>query len=298
MKCGSTFGATLAHFANSSLPAAAHMPSCGFMDGSPEIVEEDQCPGGDQGPYEFFVNKYPTDTWFKDVFWYFGPKCVDPGNHRWISNYDFQKWQGSFVGMFRDPLSRMVSAFNHFAGSDFNSSEMPSFYKHTQGTITKLLSGRLGHVPLFCSFSYANNCSSTSDNRSEDCEKCLEPAAADLPVALDRLKGFAFIGLLEHFAMSVCLFHAMFGGTCHPVEFANMREGVENNDKESLYKQLEGLEDPQDTAVYDAASKIFWENVDMFNISNHTCRKLCPGVDAFNHSQSTTAFNHSQSRDE
>jgi len=280
MKCGSTFGASLAHFANSSLPGAAHMPSCGFMNDTPEILAEDDCPGGQQGPFEFFVYKYPTNTWFKDVFWYLGEGDIDPGNHRWISNSDFHSWRGSFVGIFREPKSWMVSSFNHFAGDVFNGSEITRFANHTKGTVTKLLSGRTTDLPMFCNFRYKPNCSSTGGNHP-DCERCLEPAAADLPKALARLRGFAFIGLLEQFDFSTCLFHAMFGGTCHPVELVNMRPGVENNNVDDLYKMLEGADDPYDQAVYDAASNVFWKNMHKFNVNSATCAKICPGAAAF-----------------
>ncbi|CAJ1388636.1 unnamed protein product [Effrenium voratum] len=99
MKCGSTFGATLAHFANGSLPEAAHMPSCGYIQESDEatygapLMKEDSCPGGNQGPFEFFVYKYPSENWFSNTFWLHpGKKDVDPGNHRPIPDDEFEQW--------------------------------------------------------------------------------------------------------------------------------------------------------------------------------------------------------------
>merc|ERR1712151_684040 len=36
-------------------------------------------------------------------------------------------------------------------------------------------------------------------------------------------KGFAFVGITEEWELSVCLFHAMFGGQCRDREFTNTR---------------------------------------------------------------------------
>jgi len=263
------------------IAAITHMPSCGHMDGTPELLAEDGCPGGDQGPYEFFVYKYPRELWFEDVFWlnhHGNGGDHDPGNHRVISDDTFEEWKGSFVGIFRDPLARMVSAFKHF-GAGLEASEIPRFAQHTKGTITKLLAGSDPELPLLCSFEYKDDCST---GKSEPmCESCLESASEDLPVALERLKGFAFIGLTEHFELSVCLFHAMFGGTCFPVESMNMRPGVETYDSDELLSELDGFEDIHDNAVYAAASNRFWSDIETFKVNNATCAKLCPGVDAF-----------------
>ena len=37
--------------------------------------------------------------------------------------------------------------------------------------------------------------------------------------------GLAFVGLVEHWELSICLFHAMFGGTAREAQFANTRKG-------------------------------------------------------------------------
>merc|ERR1740130_1700859 len=81
-------------------------------------------------------------------------------------------------------------------------------------------------------------------------------------LALWRLSdGFAFVGLTEEWALSVCLFHAMFGGDCHEREFLNVRPGVKHADHENYDASvLEGWVDPYDGALYAHTAKTFWEN--------------------------------------
>lgn len=271
MKAGSTFGATLAHFANQNLPRDAHMPSCGFIDKSPE----DACPAGSQGPYEFFVYKYPYQQHFPRVFWNHKAD-PDPGNHRSIGDPEWKLWQGKFVGVFRQPESRCVSAFNHFSGGV---GDVRHFSELTQGTVTKMLAGVKGRILVNCSFLY--NRTFQHDCSSDACQECKAPAAPHLPVALERLRGFAFVGLTEQYALSVCLFHTMFGGECLPIEFVNMRKGVVHQDPNVLLNQLKGYEDTADNIVYAAVKERFEAEVLKFNVNKATCAKLCPGTGAF-----------------
>mmetsp|Transcript_79650 Transcript_79650/g.140588 ORF Transcript_79650/g.140588 Transcript_79650/m.140588 type:complete len:386 (-) Transcript_79650:152-1309(-) len=271
MKAGSTFGATLAHFANGSLPSEAHMPSCGALDDS----YEDACPGGAQGEEEFFVYKYPKEQWFPKVFW--SPDDNDPGNHRSIHPLDWKRWQGSFVGMFRQPEERMVSAFNHFAEGK---GDLLSFRKYTLGTVTKMLAGtaEIGIAVVRCSFEWLEKYSNTENCTTEDCLECIRDPGTDLDQALTRLDGFGFIGLTEHYNLSVCLFHVMFGGECLPIEFANMRSADYVEDPAVLLEKLQGLEDPYDNAIYSKASTVFWDRIARYGINQEKCERQCPGA--------------------
>eukprot|EP00930_Biecheleria_cincta_P087821 TRINITY_DN77058_c0_g1_i1.p1 TRINITY_DN77058_c0_g1~~TRINITY_DN77058_c0_g1_i1.p1 ORF type:complete len:375 (+),score=50.04 TRINITY_DN77058_c0_g1_i1:34-1158(+) len=271
MKTGSTFGATLAHFANHTIPRNAHMPSCGYIDQTPE----DACPAGQQGPYEFFVYKYPYQKYFESVFWN-NKDDQDPGNHRSISSLAWRMWHGRFVGIFRQPESRSASAFNHFTGG---AGDVRQWSMYTQGTVTKMLAGVNGGTVMNCSFLY--NKTFRHDCSSAECQECRTPAEKHLPLALERLKGFAFVGLMEQYAFSVCLFHKMFGGECLPIEFVNMRKGVVHQDPAVLLAKLHGFEDSADNAVYDAVKQRFEAEVLRFNVNKATCAKMCPGTDAF-----------------
>ncbi|CAE7253146.1 unnamed protein product [Symbiodinium natans] len=175
------------------------------------------------------------------------------------------------VGLFRKPSLRVASAFNHFMAGRGDITEFAGF---SRGLVTKLLAGEKGYTPVHCEFAYHDRFVNwTRDCSSYYCQECVRSAEEDLPKALQRLHGFAFIGLMEHFELSVCLFHAMFGGKCLPIEFVNMRKGVEHQDPMQLANALSGHEDPYDNAVYQAASEIFWRNVERFNANDATCAR-------------------------
>ncbi len=43
--------------------------------------------------------------------------------------------------------------------------------------------------------------------------------------AVQTVSKLAFVGITEEWDESVCLFHRMFGGHIHPMEFKNFHEG-------------------------------------------------------------------------
>jgi len=105
-------------------------------------------------------------------------------------------------------------------------------------------------------------------------DTCFEVGEPDLPLALERLDGFKFVGLTEEFALSVCLFHAMFGGDCLGVEFTNLRPG-NYSDKSS--NPFENFSDPYDHPLHSTVSEIFWANIERFGAHGYNCAsRICP----------------------
>merc|ERR1719313_133277 len=51
-----------------------------------------------------------------------------------------------------------------------------------------------------------------------------EQQALDVQAALSRLPKLGFVGLTDNWDLSICLWHAKFGGECLPVEFQNLRK--------------------------------------------------------------------------
>jgi hypothetical protein len=91
--------------------------------------------------------------------------------------------------------------------------------------------------------------------------------------------GFAYVGLTEEWELSVCLFHRMFGGECHPGEFQNVRPGMDREQEEYDVSVLNGWTDPFDGPLYDHARFLFWSNIATYDVSWESCRtSICPGA--------------------
>ena len=108
-------------------------------------------------------------------------------------------------------------------------------------------------------------------------------AATDAGTAAARLEeGFQFVGILESWAVSVCLFHALFPGVaCVDAEFANSRPGPAGHDRLAYLNDAGwniSLTDPfwtadfPDLAVYAAAVRWF----DARRRGDDECRTICP----------------------
>ena len=98
---------------------------------------------------------------------------------------------------------------------------------------------------------------------------------ADVPIALERLReGFAFVGLQEEWELSICLFHAKFGGPCRKVEFQDTRPSNLSTMTTSHYNTsiLNGWVDEIDRIVYGEAQRIFYDDLLSFGVSHETCQ--------------------------
>ena len=164
---------------------------------------------------------------------------------------------GQAVGMFRSPIPRLMSAYNHnlhaFRMGSQSDRKMHSHVKTLEqfakwpgvsGCQAKMLLGQ------FCGKSFAKR---LSDVPADAVER-----------AIDRLDStFAFVGLTEHWNMSVCLFHAQFGGRPSAASFENSRaghyhqDGASSNKFEAKELDFGGIDDYADAAVYGEATRIF-----------------------------------------
>jgi hypothetical protein len=264
MKCGSSFGTTLAHFANESLPVTAHIPS-----GENQSDPEDTTREGDQGEPNFFRYKYPIGKWFTDVF----RNPSNPGNHLPITMEEWTEWRHAWFGVFREPASRVLSSYNHFGQSKGDLGDWADRIKGQQASM--LSAGHEGLSRIYCEF-----------NRTHADTWCKRSVPPKVGLAIQRLNHFAFVGILEEFDLSVCLFHKMFGSDCHAVEFINMRPGTYPGGEEKMEKDLAFLRkkgDPWDEPVYAAALRRFWSDVHKYNLKPSTCRKICPSAPDFKH---------------
>lgn len=158
--------------------------------------------------------------------------------------------RGNFIAMFRQPEQRMISGFHQNCHDvDGNEHSLHHYSRMVAGCGVKMMNGNL-------------------------CGEDVQVTDDMLAHALWRLSdGFAFVGLTEEWALSVCLFHAMFGGDCHEREFLNVRPGVSRSEAGYDTSELNGWHDPWDGALYKRATEIFWGNVAKFHVSHDSCAK-------------------------
>jgi len=241
---GNGFGTAVAHHANCTLPDEAVMPepgASGDCAGDPEVC---------------FIERWRVKEYFQNLLWM---KNGNWGNHDGITPVVYQLWKGKFVGMFRKPASRMLSAWQHFANND----DPMVFADQAAGGMTKMLAGQENGF----------DCLMKALNR------CKIKQTPKLDLALDRLRhGFKFVGLSEEFDLSICLLHAMFGGRCFAAEFVNTRPGsysTELRERNPFVK----FYDPDDEAIYKEASQIFWSRVKEYKVTARSCKQyLCPNA--------------------
>mmetsp|Transcript_13481 Transcript_13481/g.31706 ORF Transcript_13481/g.31706 Transcript_13481/m.31706 type:complete len:436 (-) Transcript_13481:14-1321(-) len=100
------------------------------------------------------------------------------------------------------------------------------------------------------------------------------PTRREVDLAVRWLReGFAFVGIAESWSSSVCLFHAMFGGGCHPLELEQPQDDLSSPNR-SLLQQM--APDQLDGALYREGLTRFKADLEKYDISEQSCAKLCP----------------------
>lgn len=108
-----------------------------------------------------------------------------------------------------------------------------------------------------------------------DAWPCLQgvppPSQADVKKAVERLsEGFAFVGIVEQYNLSVCLFHKMFGGDCDQYEVGRFHD---HHEPPFNINEFHGFQDPYDGALYEEGLRIFNDNLEIYDVSELTCKK-------------------------
>mmetsp|Transcript_38502 Transcript_38502/g.68899 ORF Transcript_38502/g.68899 Transcript_38502/m.68899 type:complete len:328 (-) Transcript_38502:36-1019(-) len=198
--------------------------------------------------------------------------------------------KGTLVGMFRQPEQRLLSAYHDvthvwdFEGPEsfanvtlMDKHEITLRPRPPLDVFAQLFGGTMAYQ-----IAAQGNPNRTSSNfrsmgkLSEIPERTMDMAQE----AARRVReGFAFVGITEQWDLSICLFHAMFGGPCLAVEFEDTRSTLANKSAEDLYDTapLQGFKDHVDGLVYQEALRVFSDNVQKYNVSFETCRHTCFG---------------------
>jgi hypothetical protein len=266
MKTASSFGTTLAHHANATLPKTAHIPS-GKNHSDPEDMTARPEDFYDRHlVLDFFEFKYPVGSWFQDVFRH----PTNPGGHVPIMEDEWTEWKGSWITVLRQPEARASSAWHHFGKGR---GDVLKFQRNVQGQQARMLSsGEAAASSVLCE--------RTGGGLFDSSAPCDISPVPNVTLAVERLRDFAFVGILEEYDMTVCLFHVMFGSECLPVEFSNSRATNYHEDEAAKERELNLLKktpDPWDTPVYEAALERFNADLVRYGVTKSTCREVCPG---------------------
>lgn len=253
-RTGATFGITLAYHANPNLSLTAKATvECEkeFLPMSEQSESEDDMSVAVSALQGFFSEVNETTA-----TGLVGHELKLRTAHTPIGSNLYTHFEGHFCGMFREPTARLRSAWYTFAPK----SDPLKYAKKTLGVATKMLAGQAD----------GTECTKLSTS-------CNMDIVPNTELALQRLKGFKFVGLTEQWALSVCLFHTMFGGQCLPREFFNLQPG--NYPLGEVRDAFANHVDPYDGPLYTRAKEIFWMNVENYQLTLETCQqKVCPGA--------------------
>ena len=156
----------------------------------------------------------------------------------------------AYATMLRDPWQRLLSAWRWKAQFfDPPCTELSVACAHrNRGIYVNMINGNWTREPRSPPVKY--------------------PDQNDVERATSRLEAFAFVGLVEKWVESICLFHAVFGGEVTKGELFNTRPGALTRTKapgvglwakpaEYDTPMVPGLEDSADNRLYASAQALF-----------------------------------------
>ena len=190
--------------------------------------------------------------------------------------------------MFRDPDQRILSGYhddaNNFAAEDYGSYLVDMSRHKIQESKANCTGSMVRGLPKIPLSEFAETWKGGMTYQlvaDQETTTALDPrrlrvTRRDATEAARRVReDFAFVGLTEEWDLSICLFHKIFGGSCHAFEFEDTRPSFagKSADKDYDTSQLEGWHDDIDEVVYAAALEVFRRNLVLFNVSQETCQE-------------------------
>jgi len=256
-----------------------HFPKCGtnFVNS----MFHSACCVDSQSNY-YGNKKYGKDFWFirdleygchggwsdseRDGYQSFSP---------WHAGYGpyVKRYWGNAVALFRQPEQRMISGWLHKTASGlphgwvspatkflwpvhmlgYLRPTLDMYRERVAGCITKMLT-RGG----------PNACGSMP-----------QPTALEASLALEYLDGFQFVGLREEWELSVCLWHAKFGGKCYWYELEHYHTAQKHSVRYNT-DLLDGWTDPWDGPIFEKVRNRFHLDLIRFNVTKTRCRmEIC-----------------------
>lgn len=255
-KCGTTFANTLFHhtdicpkFSEKALISRVHAGIPGNM--LKMILDT-------PGMYGVDIGKFTPDTLDELCDRNIDTRLQGLG-HNGIGTH-WSEVDGHSMIFLRQPEQRIISAYRH----------------GRHGCLT------CGHDTTVAEYApLAAGCITRMLTREGDdaCVNAKPPTLPEMALAIQRLRsGFVFVGITEQWDMSICLFHAKFGGKCHAYEKVNTRPGrYLSTDHPSYYdtEELGGFTDVFDRQLYMEAVAMFEEDVELYGLTRESCARMC-----------------------
>jgi hypothetical protein len=280
-KTGSGILTSLARTVNQSLPAHARIP-------------EDSTTN--QLTWEVFFKRWDPSIWFSrsaPFAWRHGM------HHAPLTSAVYSEFEGRLFTMMRVPRARGASAFFYYHGATDESTSFTTYARCLQGSVARQLTGE---PEVHESHLLVRNAS----NGRWRCRRTHRPPP-NMTLARHRLAGFAFTGLTERWALSVCLLHVRFGGRCDASELVNSRpsrlgDGIANPlrcgagrvcDRTEFKRSMEPVtlgaqsrvpdptvfDDPYDGELYHLAAARFERELIEHNVNAERCAaEVCHGI--------------------
>ena len=247
-KCGSSFTHTIFHYACRgtvwNVHQGTHHPPPGACGHNISLLQEGMTGGNYHSPM------------------------------RWIDDTRTSDAVGNVVAMFRRPSQRLMSAFAWMK-------EAPKCCTRDwgMGNMTGPCIGQLAQEPE-CRrrseiFHMKDAAAFARTPGALGCQtkmllgrRCQDDKFYPSREGQERARQFvdndmAFVGLLEEWERSVCLWHARFGGPLYRAELTDTRPTTSVLGQPTGYNEsvLDGIVDPADELIYDAAATRFWRDV-------------------------------------
>lgn len=183
-----------------------------------------------------------------------------------LSVKEYRQNRGHFVAMFRQPEQRLISQYYDYGPKWLKKEGVEVWPYQTES-------------PSLLEYAEWNAGVTVRQFTKNSCTpfKMLPlPTSADLSAAIDILKeDFAFVGITEQWALSVCLFRAMFGGQCLLSDLADVRPGEYSNGSGYDTTELNGWVDVWDGPVYAEAVSIFDSTRNVYGVTSERCSSIC-----------------------
>jgi len=203
------------------------------------------------------------------------------GIHAGISTIFQQHVKGHGITVLRNPEQRLLSAWN-----DEYHSWPWAWLRRDPHDISELASYLQGCAVKMMNRDKISDMHGTSDHElSSNVSSCGDPSPVtetELQFALRALKeDFKYVGILEEYTNSICLFHTMYGGLCTDKEISNTRtntssaSSTSDGSPEYDISVLNGWVDVYDGLLYSEGLAIFSQQMQHYGLNSNHCNQMC-----------------------